>query len=123
MSDNGVTIHTAVVHPQSKGRLRLTGASLADPPAITPNFLKDPEDMRLAVLGVRFALDIFKNSPMKDMIDHQVMPGTSVTTDEQIAEHCKSRYGTIFHPCGTAKMAAESDPQRRRHTRPQGEGN
>ncbi|MFN3874996.1 MAG: GMC oxidoreductase, partial [Flavobacteriales bacterium] len=42
------------------------------------------------------------------LIERELEPGPETTSDEQLVAHIRRRAGTVFHPCGTARMG--SDP-------------
>ena len=57
-ASHGITINSCVERPRSKGSIRLASADPAEQPLIDPNYLADPEDVRLSIGGVRRAREI-----------------------------------------------------------------
>lgn len=62
-----------------RAALRDAGASLesadqADQALIDPNYLADPEDLRLSIAGVRRAREVMSAAPLRPMIDRAVFP-------------------------------------------------
>ena len=58
-----------------KGSIRLASADPAEQPLIDPNYLADPEDVRLSIGGVRRAREIMAQAPLRGMIEREIFPG------------------------------------------------
>ncbi len=107
---HGITINSCVERPRSKGSIRLASADPADQPLIDPNYLADPEDVRLSIGGVRRAREIMAQAPLAGLIDREIFPGPAVTSDADLAAHARRFVKTVYHPCGTARMGRDDDP-------------
>jgi choline dehydrogenase len=106
----GVTITTVVTKPKSRGFVRLASANLDDMPLVSPNLLKDPADARAMIDGQRFFLRAFQNGPLAKRIDRVIAPDPNDLSDEAIMNHCRRLVKTNYHPSGTCRMGASSDP-------------
>jgi choline dehydrogenase len=106
----GLTITTVVVKPKSRGFVRLRSADPADMPLVSPNLLKHPADAKSMIDGQRFFLEAFATSPLAERIQAVNIPPPGSTSDEDIMAHCKRFVKTNYHPCGTARMGAGTDP-------------
>ena len=106
----GMTITTVVVKPRSRGWVKLRSADPADKPVVSPNLLKDPEDLREMMDGQRFFLRAFETEPLRSRTDRIVRPDTSGLDDEALADHCRRMVKTNYHPASTARMGADGDP-------------
>ncbi|TNC51486.1 GMC family oxidoreductase [Rubellimicrobium rubrum] len=107
---HGMTITTVVVKPRSRGWVKLRSANPADKPIVSPNLLKDPEDMRQMVEGQRFFLQAFGAEPLKSRIREIKFPDPARLDDESLAAHCRKMVKTNYHPASTARMGADGDP-------------
>ena len=85
----GITINSCVERPRSKGSIRLASARPEDQPLVDPNYLSDPEDVRLSIGGVRRAREIMAQSPLREMIDREIFPGPALQSDEELAAHAR----------------------------------
>lgn len=103
----GITINSCVERPRSRGSIRLASADPADQPLVDPNYLADPEDLRLSIGGVRRAREILAQSPLREMVDREIFPGPDKRSDAELAEHARRFAKTVYHPCGTARMGAD----------------
>lgn len=101
---HGITILACNTRPKSRGDLRLTDADPNTPPAVNPNYLADPDDLRIAVEGFRWIRKLLSMPAFAEHIKVEKMPGADVETDEQIIRYIRKSAGTDYHPVGTCKM-------------------
>ncbi len=107
---HGMTITTVVVKPRSRGWVKLRSANPADKPLVSPNLLKDPQDLREMMDGQRFFLRAFQSEPLKSRIAEIKFPDPAKLDDDSLAAHCKRMVKTNYHPASTARMGADGDP-------------
>ena len=107
----GITLNSCVARPRSRGTVRLASAAPDDQPLVDPNYLADPEDLRLSIGGIRRAREILAQEPLRSMIASEVFPGPDKTSDEDLAAHARRFVKTVYHPVGTCRMGRESDPE------------
>jgi choline dehydrogenase len=106
---HGITINSCVARPASRGRVSLASGDPADMPLVDPNYLAEPEDLRLALAGLRRARDILREAPLAGMIDREIFPGPAVTGTAELEGHARRFVKTVYHPVGTCAMGRESD--------------
>lgn len=104
----GVSIQMVLLKPHSTGEVRLASANPADMPLVSPNFLKDPRDMKAMIAGLRYFRQTMQTKPLADKISEIVAPLDY--SDDGLTDHCRKVVKTNFHPAGTAKMGADGDP-------------
>ena len=105
----GFTITTVVIKPKSRGTVRLASANADDMPAVSPNLLRDPDDMRMMIAGQKFFLRAFHQPPLASRLKRVAIPDPADTSDQAIAAHCKRFVKTNYHPSGTCRMGATGD--------------
>src|SRR5690606_17045867 len=71
----GVTINSCVLRPASRGTVRLASGKAGEKPLVNPNYLSDPEDLRLSIAGLRQARRVLDCAPLKHMGDREIFPG------------------------------------------------
>jgi choline dehydrogenase len=108
---DGVTINSLLLRPKARGSVTLSSSDPFANPVVDTQIFADPDDLRLTMASFRFARTVLDASPMKDLINKEIFPGPDVTSDEAIAAHCKRTVKTGYHPVGTCKMGADSDPE------------
>ncbi|HET7883567.1 MAG TPA: GMC family oxidoreductase N-terminal domain-containing protein [Acetobacteraceae bacterium] len=100
----GMTVAVCPVRPDSRGTIMARSADPFAPPAITPNYLSDPNDQRVLNAGMRITRNIFAAPAIAQHSEAEMLPGVTVTSDDELADYSR-RYGTtIFHPVGTCRM-------------------
>ena len=106
---DGVTINSLLLRPKSRGAVTLSSADPLADPVVDTGIFSHPDDIRLTIAGFRVARSVLAASPMRDLIEREIFPGTDVTSDEAVAEHCKRTVKTGYHPVGTCKMGHDGD--------------
>ncbi len=98
------------LRPESSGYLEIRSASMADAPAIYPNYLSTRTDCDTLVKGIQIARKISSFEPLKSLISAEHAPGASVAEDDYdaILDWARNTSTTIYHPSGTCKMG--NDP-------------
>jgi len=105
----GVTLHSCLARPLARGSVTLRSANPADLPLVNPNYLGHPEDMRISIAGLRFARRVFEEQPMSDIYKRELLPGKDITSDAELAAHCRRTVKTNYHPVGTCRMGRVDD--------------
>jgi choline dehydrogenase len=86
-------------------RIRSTDPDVA--PAITLNYLSTPEDLEIAVEGLRFTRRIMAAKALARFNPREYLPGSQVATDEELHKAAGDLGTTIFHPVSTCKMGSD----------------
>ena len=107
-SRHGMTFVSSVNRPHSHGEVTLASANPLDRPMINPNYLSDPEDMKVAVAGVRWNLEIMKGRAFDSVRANATFPQTLPDTDAELEAHIRRDGTTIWHVSGTCKMGTDS---------------
>lgn len=55
-------------------------------------------------LGIRWARRIAAQSPLNELVAHELMPGAEKDRDEELLAHARGLGTTIYHPVGTCAM-------------------
>ncbi len=98
-------LFAALSRPQSRGRVRLTGANPGDPVEINANALSHPDDLRTAVSCVEFIRDVGRAAPLRPFVKREVMPGN--LKGAALEEFVRNAASTYWHQVGTAKMGRD----------------
>jgi choline dehydrogenase len=108
-SQDGVTLNACLLRPKSRGSVRLRSTSPFDKPIIDNNYLAEADDLRNEIAGLRYAREILKAGPIAKRISHEILPGKDVTSDADLANHCRRTVKTNWHPVGTCRMGPDVD--------------
>lgn len=100
----GVSLAVCPVRPASRGSVM---ASTADPfakPVIRPNYLSEPDDLRLLEAGLAHARRIFAAPALARHAVTELKPGTDVKSSSAFEAFARSEGTTLYHPVGTCTM-------------------
>lgn len=115
----GATIAVSIARPRSRGTIMAASPDPFDRPVITPNYLADPDDVRVALAGVAQARAIFAQPAFAQNSDGEITPGPQAQSEAALIDYIRATGTTIYHPVGTCKMgvdpAAVVDPRLRVH--------
>jgi choline dehydrogenase len=103
---DGWRIFPALVRPQSRGFLRLTGPKPSDPIAIQSNALQHPDDMKAMIACVELCRELGNSSAMRPFVKREVIPGPM--NGLEIDQFIRKSVGTFWHQTCTAKMGRDA---------------
>jgi choline dehydrogenase len=103
----GMTVAVCPVRPESRGTIMAQSADPTAYPAIRPNYLSAPSDLRVLIAGVNHTRHIFAQPAMAPHSVEETVPGPGIQSDEQFAEFARSNGSNVFHPVGTCKMGTD----------------
>ncbi|MBS0340973.1 MAG: GMC family oxidoreductase N-terminal domain-containing protein, partial [Proteobacteria bacterium] len=98
------------LNPTSRGTVRIKTPRFADAPAIAPNYLSTDEDRQVAADSLRVTRRIVAQPALAPFKPTEWKPGVQYQSDEELARLAGDIATTIFHPVGTTKMGADTDP-------------
>lgn len=108
---HGISINPCVLRPQSRGSVRLHSSNPTDSALFVANSLAEQADVDTLVRGVQVALRISEAPSLARLVRRRVLPKPGLEKDvSALRDYVRSISKTVFHPSGTAKMGAASDP-------------
>jgi choline dehydrogenase-like flavoprotein len=109
--EHGLSMTPNIPKPRTSGRLYLTSPDPDVKPALDFRyFVDDGYDEGVLVDGMKIARRIAATEPLARWIKREVAPGPHVTSDEDLSAYARSVAHTVYHPSGTCRMGALSDP-------------
>jgi choline dehydrogenase-like flavoprotein len=106
-----ITVSACNLQPTSRGTVKLRSGRPDEAPAIAPHYLSTDEDRQVAADAIRVTRRLMKQKALGAYRPEEYLPGPSVGDDAASLAKAAGDIGTtIFHPVGTAKMGAASDP-------------
>jgi choline dehydrogenase len=113
----GMTVAVCPVRPESRGTIMAQSPDPLTYPAIRPNYLSAPSDLRVLIAGVNHTRRIFGQPAMAPYTVEETVPGSGIQSDEEFGAFARDFGTNVFHPVGTCKMgtdpAAVVDPRLR----------
>ncbi|MER8485714.1 choline dehydrogenase [Mesorhizobium sp. M1322] len=108
LKNPGVTLNSAFLRPHSRGTVRLNSADPADHPLIDPNYWSDPHDRDMSIKGLRLAREIMRQKALAPYVLREVLPGPTLTSDDELFDYACRSSKTDHHPVGTCRMGHDA---------------
>jgi choline dehydrogenase-like flavoprotein len=114
---SGITLNSYTLRPKSRGSVTLRSADPAAMPVVDPNFLAEPDDLRVSVEGVRISREIFNQPSLQKYIRTTRFPDDAVRSQAEMEAYSRQYGRTSYHPVSTCRMGQDEmavvDPQLR----------
>jgi choline dehydrogenase len=111
------TFGPMLVNHASRGSVLARSPDVTDHPVITTNCLTEPQDLEALVRGMEIGRELAAQRPFDDYRGHEIYPGRSVTTRDELVSFIRRRVELLYHPVGTCRMGKDDlavvDPQLR----------
>ena len=107
---HGFQVHVGPNRPESRGTVRLGGASLEDEPKIQFNYLeaaRDREDWRRCL---RLTREILQQDALAAYRGDEIQPAIDLDDDAAVDAWVRANVETAYHPAGSCRMGAANDP-------------
>ncbi len=102
-------LRPVMLHPESRGVVRLRSADPRAPVRIVQNFLATENDVRTIREGVKLARDIASRTGLDRFRGRETAPGPDCRTDAEIDAFVRRTAITVHHPCATCAMGLGED--------------
>ncbi|MGE8658976.1 MAG: GMC family oxidoreductase [Achromobacter sp.] len=97
------------LRPASRGSVHAQGADAALAPVITPNYLKEEQDLKVAADAIRLVRRISAAPALQRYQPEEWLPGPAFQTEAELRAAAGKIGTTIFHPVGTCAMGRRAD--------------
>ena len=116
----GYAIGLSSTRPKARGSILVRSADPFEHPAIRANAYGAAEDTETMLAGVKLIRRLAAQPALAEITAEELVPGPSVRSDAELTEDFRNRSGTVYHPCGTARMGTDAgqsavDPRLRVH--------
>jgi choline dehydrogenase len=103
----GMTVAVCPVRPESRGTIMAQSPDPLTYPAIRPNYLSAPNDLRVLIAGIGHTRRIFAQPAVAQHSAGETVPGPAVAAEEAFLDYARHNGTTVFHPVGTCKMGTD----------------
>jgi choline dehydrogenase len=103
----GMTVAVCPVRPDSRGTIMAQSPDPFQYPAIRPNYLSAPGDLRVLISGIEQTRKIFSRPAMAPYTVEETVPGPGIASEAQYADFARKSGTNVFHPVGTCKMGTD----------------
>lgn len=96
--------------PDGRGRLSLTGPTIATHPRIEYRYLEAKHDRQRMRVGIRTAVELLRSDAFAGVFDRLTeLDAATLADDSALDGWMRAHLGTAIHMCGTAPMGAVVD--------------
>lgn len=107
---HGFQAHVGPMRSPSRGQVTLRSGNPHDAPRIVFNYMSHEKDWADFRQCIRLTREIFSQPAFREFAGKEIQPGVDVQSDEQLNDFIRDNVESAYHPCGTCKMGATSDP-------------
>ncbi|MFC0574715.1 GMC family oxidoreductase [Paraburkholderia solisilvae] len=104
--ERGFSLHTALVRPQSRGRLALTSTDWDAPLLIDPGYFAEPADLAALCTAVEMCVDLAAAPALLKQRSGSVR--TPPSSKVKLREFVRNNMGTYWNPVGTCSMGVDA---------------
>ena len=101
---HGMSCHSCLLRPKSRGEVTLKSSDPFDDPSIDPKFLSHPDDMQDMIDGYKKMMEVLNTEPFTKYIKEHTQTPIDVNNDKEIEQVLRAEADTVYHPVGTCKM-------------------
>ena len=103
----GFSIGLSNCRPTSRGDILIRSKNPRDYPRIVANAFSTDADVAEMLAAVKFVRKIAAQPAMAEIIIEEILPGPSITSDEDLILDFRKRSGTVYHPVSTCRMGPD----------------
>ena len=107
---HGFQAHVGPMRSPSRGHVTLRSADPKDAPRILFNYMSTEQDWEDFRHCIRLTREIFGQAAFDDYRGKEIQPGKDVQTDDALNDFIREHVESAYHPSGTCRMGAASDP-------------
>lgn len=105
---DGFQYFTSIMHPKSRGHIKLKSADPSAHPELRFNYFAEAEDLANLVTAVRKTRDMVRQSAWNELRNVEISPGPDIDDDAQLSAWVRANGGSGYHPVASCRMG--SDP-------------
>jgi choline dehydrogenase len=105
----GISCLGFALRPTSEGKVSITSADPDATLVLTPNYLTSEYDRITTANLMRRTRELFAQSPIAELIDHETFPGPQAQTDDELIDSALDGGYTGYHAVGSCAMGPSDD--------------
>ncbi|MEM1075022.1 MAG: GMC family oxidoreductase N-terminal domain-containing protein [Pseudomonadota bacterium] len=94
--------------PTSRGRVDIQSKDPGVAPRIAPNYVSTKDDVASAIAGARLIARVLETPELRDLVAEPNGFTPQGMSDREILEDFRARASSVFHACGTCRMAPQA---------------
>ncbi len=102
-----LSVRTGYLPLKSRGWVKLRSADPRAAPRIFLNMFSEPGDMEGMIRSIHLSRSIYAQTPLRELIAREHLPGDEVRSDASLAEHIRRHATHRAHPAGSCRMGVD----------------
>ncbi len=107
---HGFQAHVGPMRSASRGQITLKSADPKDAPGILFNYMSHEKDWSDFRTCIRLTREIFAQDAFRPFIRHEIQPGETVQTDDELNDFIREHVESAYHPSCSCRMGRRDDP-------------
>ncbi|GHC14492.1 choline dehydrogenase [Gemmobacter nanjingensis] len=107
---HGFQTHVGPMRSASRGDVTLRSSDPRVAPRIRFNYMSQESDWDDFRRCIRLTREIIGQQAFAPYLKSEIQPGAGVQSDDELNAFIREHVESAYHPCGTARMGAASDP-------------
>ena len=103
---HGLSTHVLLLHPKSRGSVKLASGRWQDDPLIDFHYFSHPDDMTTMLHGIHAVRKVFTTPTLGSRIRRDLRTA-HCHNDADLEQFCRNVAGTNYHPVGTCRMGPD----------------
>jgi choline dehydrogenase len=104
----GITASAALLHPHSRGCVRIGSPDPRVRGLVDANYLSDDRDLQMLATGIDKVRAILKQEAIAGLIQDELEPGPGTGDPQALTDYLRRSAATIYHPVGTCRMGSDA---------------
>jgi choline dehydrogenase len=104
-----LSLRAVLLHPASRGWIKLRSADPMAKPRITFNLLADRSDYAPLRAAIHIARQLVRQGDLAPLVEREAVPGDHIRNDAELDAFIRADVRTAFHPVGTCRMGIDGD--------------
>jgi choline dehydrogenase-like flavoprotein len=111
-AQHGYAFGPVVIKPSSRGKVSLRTPMADSKPLVLCNFLTTEEDRQCMLSGMRKALEVAEQEPLREIM-RTPYTAPAGDSDDEIMDFVRRAAHTVYHPTSTCAIGSVVDPELR----------
>ncbi len=107
---HGFQAHVGPMRSRSRGAVSLASPDPATAPKIVFNYMSHAADWDDFRICIRLTREIFAAPAFAPFAGAEIQPGAAARSDDALDDFIRDHAESAFHPCGTCRMGAATNP-------------
>jgi choline dehydrogenase-like flavoprotein len=107
--NNAFSARAVLLHPKSRGEVKLASGDPARKMRLISNFLSEPDDLDTLRQGLERVRALLMRPELDEFRGAELLPGPEATDAAALEAHIRSTCITVHHPLGTCRMGSDAE--------------